>query len=120
MKIIKKYKKHILIGLICGVFNGVFGAGGGSLAVVAMEKFLKIQEKKAHATAVAVILLMSSVSTFFYIKNGFFDFKVFLPVTIGGVLGGPLGAKLLSKISVGKLKAVFGAVIIITAVKMIF
>ncbi|MBQ7109122.1 MAG: sulfite exporter TauE/SafE family protein [Clostridia bacterium] len=120
MKNLKKYKGHILIGLISGILNGLFGAGGGSVVVPAMEKFLGTEEKKAHATAIGVIFMMSVVSSVFYIRGGYFDFKIWLPAAIGGVAGGMLGAKLLSKISVKWLKIIFGGVIVVTAVKMIF
>lgn len=115
-----KYKKHILIGLVTGVLNGLFGAGGGSVVVPAMEKFLDLDKKKSHATAIAIILPLSIVSSFFYIRNGFFDFKLWLWVTIGGMAGGFIGAKILNKISKRALKIVFGGIIIVTAVKMIF
>lgn len=120
MEFLKKYNRHILIGLVSGVLNGLFGAGGGSVVVPAMELFLKMEEKKAHATAIAVILVMSAVSSFFYIRGGYFDFKLWLPVTIGGIFGGAAGAGVLSRISVRWLKIIFGAVIVVTAVKMIF
>lgn len=120
MKTIKKYYRHILIGAVSGVLNGLFGSGGGCVVVPAMELVLKMDEKKSHATAIAVILLMSAVSSFFYIRGGFFDFGLWMPVTIGGIFGGAFGAKLLSRISVRWLKIVFGGVIIVTAVKMIF
>ncbi len=120
MKFIKKYHRHILIGLISGILNGLFGAGGGSVVVPAMVKFLKTEQKKAHATAIAIILVMSAISSFFYIRNGYFDFGLWLPVTLGGVIGGMVGAKVLDKISVKWLKIIFGSVILITSFKMIF
>ncbi len=120
MKNLKKYLPHILIGLISGVCNGLFGAGGGSVVVPAMETFLKMDEKKAHATAILIILVMSAISSYFYIRGGFFDFKIWTPVTIGGVIGGVVGAKVLSKISGRWIKIIFGIVIVVTAVKMMF
>ena len=104
-----------MIGVTSGVLNGLFGAGGGCVVVPAMEKFLDMDEKKSHATAIAVIFLMSAVSSVLYIRGGWFDFSLWLPVTLGGLIGGALGAK----ISVRWLKIVFGSVIIVTAVKMI-
>ena len=117
---IKKYTRHILIGAVSGILNGLFGSGGGCVVVSAMELMLKMDAKKSHATAIAVILVMSTVSSFFYIRNGYFDFGLWVPVTIGGIFGGTVGAGLLSKISVRWLKIIFGGVIIITAFKMIF
>ena len=54
----KKYTRHILIGLVTGVLTGLFGAGGGSIVVPAMEIFLDMDEKKSHATAIAIILML--------------------------------------------------------------
>jgi len=87
--------------------------------VPAMELFLDMDEKKSHATAIAVILLLSIVSSFFYLKNGFFDLKLWIPVTIGGMIGGFVGAKALARISKAHLKIIFGSVIVITAIKLI-
>ena len=116
----KNHKKEIIIGLAAGILNGLFGAGGGSVVVPAMEKFLKMPAKRAHATAVGIILLMSVVSAVIYIFRGQFSLKIWIPVTVGGAVGGFLGGFLLTKISARWLKIIFGAVIIVTAVKMIF
>lgn len=109
-----------MIGLITGLLNGLFGAGGGSVLVPAMELFLDMDEKKSHATAIAVILLLSAVSAIFYLKNGFFDGKLWLFLTIGGMVGGLVGAKALSRISKSSLKIIFGGIIMITAIKLLF
>jgi len=118
--LLKKYFKEIIIGLSTGVLNGLFGAGGGSVLVPLMEKFLGVEEHEAHATAIPVILLMSAVSSFLYIKKGFFDFRIWLFVSIGGLAGGFVGAKFLKKVPKKWLKIGFGGVICITAIKMIF
>ena len=54
----EKWKKAA-IGLVTGFANGLFGSGGGTIVVPAMERFLKVEEHKAHATAIAVILPLS-------------------------------------------------------------
>ena len=117
---IGKYKNEIIIGFLAGILNGLFGAGGGCVVVPALEKFLKMDNKKAHGTAVGIILIMSLVSAVIYIVKGNFNFGIWLPVTGGGLLGGFLGGVLLKKISGRWLGIIFGGVIIITAVKMIF
>lgn len=116
----KKWFKQIAIGLVSGLLNGLFGAGGGSVVVPAMEMFLDIDSKQSHATAIAVILLLSAVSSFFYLSNGFFDIKLWIPVTIGGMAGGLVGAKALARISKSNLKIIFGSIIMVTALKLIF
>jgi uncharacterized membrane protein YfcA len=117
---IKKHWKQGIIGLCTGLLNGLFGAGGGSVVVPAMEKFLGIEEKEAHASAILVILVMSAVSSFIYVRQGFFDTKLWLYTSIGGIVGGMVGAKLLAKVPKRWLKIGFGVVIFVTAVKLIF
>lgn len=117
---LKKRWKEIAIGFGTGILNGVFGAGGGSVLVPLMERCLKLDEHRAHATAIPVILMMSAVSAFLYVRQGYFDLKLWLFVSIGGLAGGFLGARFLKKVPKKWLKVGFGGVIIITAVKMIF
>lgn len=116
----KKYRKEIIIGALTGILNGLFGAGGGSVVVPAMERFLDMDEKKSHSTAIAIILMMSGVSSATYIYKGFFNLKLWALVSVGGIIGGFVGAKLLGKIPKKWLKILFGSVICVTAVKMIF
>lgn len=114
-----RYKRHILIGLISGALNGLFGAGGGSVVVPAMEKFLDMDARKSHATAIFIILIFSIVSSVIYIRQGMYDLKIFIYSAAGGAAGGFVGARLLKNIPKKWLKIVFGGVIIVTAVKMI-
>lgn len=90
------------------------------MVVPALEKFLKMPSKKAHGTAVGIILALSLVSAVIYVLRGQFNLKIWFPVTAGGFVGGLAGGALLSKISAKWLKIGFGAVIIATALKMIF
>ena len=111
--------KLALIGLIIGFANGIFGAGGGMILILLLEKFFNIEEKKSHATSTAVILPLCIVSSLIMIKNYNLNWLMILLISLGGIIGGFIGAKFLNKISNTKLKKIFGFFIIITAVKMI-
>lgn len=120
MKNKKKLLKTALIGIAVGLCNGLFGSGGGIIAVPAMEKFLGLEEHRAHATAIAVILPLTVVSLGLYIYKGFFDFTLSLQASLGGIAGGAIGAMLLKKISAPFLRKIFGVFIIAAAVRMVF
>ncbi len=120
MKIKKNFLKTALIGITVGLCNGLFGSGGGTVVVPAMEKFLHMEEHKSHATAIAVILPLTVVSMILYIYKGFFDFTLAWQVSAGGIAGGALGAVLLKKISAPVLRKIFGVFIIAAAVRMVF
>jgi len=112
--------KTIIIGFITGLCNGLFGAGGGMIAVPSMIHILKMDEHDSHATAIAVILPLVGISTYIYFKNGFIDLDKAIPVAIGGVLGGIVGAFLLNRISSKWLRRVFALFMIAAAVRMVF
>lgn len=120
MNIIKRYKKEALLGFVAGILNGLFGSGAGVVVVFAMEKFLKKDAKEAHASSVLIVLMMSVVSSFLYVIKGYFDLRIWAYVSIGGILGGFLGAKWLKKIPKKWLKLIFGAVILWASFKIIF
>lgn len=111
--------KIILIGLLTGLCNGLFGAGGGMIAVPAMEHFLAVEEHDAHATAIGVILPLAVISAFVYFKNGFFAWDKILPVAAGGALGGVCGAWLLHRVSGRELRRIFALFMIAAAIRMI-
>ena len=114
-----KKLKNILWGLPIGFVNGFFGSGGGVIAVLVLKKFLKVEAKKAHATALSIILPLSCASLFIYKNKAQVDFKIIILCAIGGCIGGILGAKALNKIPKKWLKIIFGAVMIISGGRMI-
>lgn len=114
-------KKSLLIvfgGLVCGFLNGLFGSGGGTVIVPFMEEFLDMEEHKSHATAILIILALTIVSLFFYQRGGNLDYMLALKVSIGGAIGGFIGAKLLKKLSGKIIRVIFGGFMIAASIKM--
>ncbi|KXZ39407.1 hypothetical protein SAMN05661008_00407 [Alkalithermobacter thermoalcaliphilus JW-YL-7 = DSM 7308] len=112
--------KVILIGFASGFINGIFGSGGGTLLIPCMNNILKIEEHKSHATTISVIFFFSLISSIIYIKNGIFDIDTTLKVSIGSIIGGIIGAKLLNKFSSEKLRLIFGIFMIVASIRMVF
>lgn len=111
--------KLVGIGLATGLINGLFGSGGGTLVVPALVFLLGIEDYKAHATAISIILPLSIISSYIYFKNNIIRFDIGLSIIFGGVIGSILGAKLLNKVPIPILRKIFGSVIIYTAIRMI-
>ncbi|AOT68601.1 sulfite exporter TauE/SafE family protein [Geosporobacter ferrireducens] len=112
--------KIILLGLITGMINGLFGAGGGTILVPGMFFLLGVSQHKAHATAIAIILPLTLVSAFIYVKHGIIAWDVTLKVILGGVVGSYIGARLFARISDNLLRKAFGVFMIIAAIRMVF
>ena len=120
----RKKRKHNLLcaigGIISGFCNGLFGSGGGTIIVPFLEIFLKLDPKKSHATAILIIFVFTLVSLAFYGYSGNLDFSLALKVSIGGVVGGLIGAKLLNKLSFNAIHKIFGGFMILAAIRMVF
>lgn len=112
--------KTAVIGIVSGLVNGLLGSGGGTVIVPSLEYFDKMEEHKAHATAVAVILPLSFISGLIYLYKGKIIMQSVLAVGAGSIIGSIIGALLLNKISSGFLRKLFGIVMIISAARMFF
>ena len=115
-------KKKTLIsafsGILIGFVNGMLGAGGGMIAVPMLKKS-GMDQKQAHANAVAVILPISLVSAVTYIIKdsvALSDAVGFMPAGVVGALAATL---LLKKISPLYLKIVFGGFMVWAGVRML-
>ena len=107
-----------LAGAVCGLLNGLFGSGGGVVAVMFLRRIIG-DERRAHATATLTMLLMSSVSLALYAANGMVDWGSGLMFVPGGFAGALVGGALLKKIEAKKLKKLFGAVLCVSGVVML-
>jgi uncharacterized membrane protein YfcA len=118
MKILR-YLKFLTIGALTGTANGLFGSGGGTIAVPAMILILGMEDHKAHATAISIILPLTVISALLYISNGYYNLDITWKVTLGGMAGGFIGAKLLNKCPTKILGKIFAIFIAIAAIRML-
>ena len=109
----------VFLGAVMGFVNGLFGAGGGMLAVPVLLWLFGLNAKRAHATAILVILPLCVASAVIYLVKGGGDLGVYLPTTFGVVIGGLIGAYALKKCSNQTLQFVFYSLMLLAGVKMI-
>ena len=110
----------VFCGLFIGFINGLFGAGGGMLAVPLLTMVAGLVAKRAHATAILVILPLCAVSSVVYLAKGIDGGDAFIPTIIGVIAGGVLGAFALKKCSNVFLQMLFYGVMFLAGMKMIF
>ena len=111
--------KKFFEGALCGFLNGFFGSGGGVVAVPVLEKE-DCDPNEAHATSVALIFILSLVTALFYGFTGNLDYAAAWKFIPWGVIGAISGAIFLKKIKAQLLKRIFGGIITIAAVRMLF
>ncbi|MBQ1237527.1 MAG: sulfite exporter TauE/SafE family protein [Oscillospiraceae bacterium] len=111
--------KTALTGFLIGLLNGLFGAGGGIVAVKALQKE-GLSAPSSHATAVAVMAMLSAVSAFFYLQSGTVSFPDLLPFLPGGIAGALLGGWILPKIPDRWLRRIFSLFILYASFRLFF
>lgn len=105
-------------GALIGAVNGLFGGGGGMIAVPVLSGTLGYPEKQAHATAIAVIAPLCAVSALFYLFGGHVRLPVVIPAALGNVAGGVIGAKLLGRLPGPAVRLCFIAVMLAAGIRM--
>lgn len=105
-------------GLLVGFVNGFFGGGGGMLCVPLLEKALGEPTKKAHATAILIILPISVASAVTYLCGGYFSLSGTLSAGAGVIAGGVIGALLLKKLPSFAVGMVFAVMMIAVGVRL--
>ncbi|MBQ7379473.1 MAG: TSUP family transporter [Clostridia bacterium] len=117
-----RFAALIVCGLAAGVINGLLGAGGGIILVLALSHLCKhaLPDKRdIFANALTVTIALTLISTLLYIRNGNAppaDLTRFvLPAAVGGLTGGLL----LQRISSAALKRIFAILLVVSGAIMI-
>ena len=110
-----------VVGIVTGIVNGFFGGGGGMIVVPMLTMILGLEQKVSHATALAVILPVTVVSTVAYFLRGAVKAPTLtlVIVAVSVTVGGIVGALLLKKVSGKALSKIFAVLMLIAGVKMI-
>ena len=102
-----------------GALSGLLGIGSGAVKVIAMDRVMRIPFKVSTTTSNFMIGVTAAASAGLYLKHGYIDPRVAMPVMLGVLAGALVGAKLLVHMRVKTLRMVFGAVILALAIEMI-
>ncbi|NQU51553.1 MAG: sulfite exporter TauE/SafE family protein [Bacteroidetes bacterium] len=111
----------IVIGILSGVLAGVFGVGGAIIVIPALVFILGLSQHDAQGTSLAFMLPpVGILATWNYWKAGHVDWKIALVLSLTFVIGAYFGSNLSLNISDRTLRRIFGVLMIVMAVKMIF
>jgi uncharacterized protein len=111
----------ISIGLAAGILSGLFGVGGGIIIVPALVFFAGMTQHNAQGTSIGLMLLpIGILAAYNYHKTGNLDIKAGLIVASAFVLGGYFGSKIALNIDQLLLKRLFGILLLVVAIRLIF
>jgi uncharacterized protein len=105
---------------VAGTISGLLGIGSGAFKVLAMDQAMRLPFKVSTTTSNFMIGVTAAASAGVYLRRGWIDPGVALPVMLGVLIGSMLGAKVLVFARVKVLRLVFGVVVVALAVQMIY
>jgi len=113
----------ILIGLLAGILSGLVGVGGGIIMVPMFILFLGLNQYNAQGLSLAVMLppvTFLAVYNYHTASGGNIDWRVAIIVSLLFIIGGFIGSKIALQINQRTLKRIFGFVMLIVAIKLMF
>ena len=110
----------ILMGLVAGVFSGIFGLGGGTIIIPILVFLFGFSQHQAQGTTLALMVPpIGLLAAWTYYKAGFVDIKIAAFICLGFFFGGLVGAKLVVGLPDPLLRKIFGVALLVIAIKMI-
>jgi len=107
-----------LIGLAAGFIGGLFGIGGGIVMVPGLVLFLSMDQHRAHATSVAVIVVTASAAVVPFAIDAEVDWGTAGWLLVGSMAGAYAGARVIGRIPAVWLARAFVVITVIAAARM--
>jgi uncharacterized membrane protein YfcA len=108
------------VGLLAGVFSGMFGIGGGLIIVPALLFLLKLKELQAIGTSLAALIppvgLLGAAE---YYRNGYINLRYAGLVALGLFLGAYFGARIMISLPPELIRRIYGVFLLLVAARML-
>ncbi|HBQ21076.1 MAG: permease [Deltaproteobacteria bacterium GWA2_38_16] len=112
---------YSLLGIVAGTLSGLIGIGGGIIIIPALIFLFGLSQHEAQGTTLALMVPpIGLLAALQYYQQGHVNLKIAAFVCIGFFLGGWLGAKCATSLSSVVLEKIFGVVLFLISLKMIF
>jgi uncharacterized protein len=116
--------RHVPLGFslmfLAGVLSGLLGIGSGAIKVLAMDKAMRLPFKVSTTTSNFMIGVTAAASAGVYLRRGYIDPGLAMPVMLGVLAGSIVGARILVAARVTWLRAVFALVIAALGIEMLY
>ena len=122
---LKTYQVHAVpagfsLMFVAGTLSGLLGIGSGAVKVIAMDRAMRMPFKVSTTTSNFMIGVTAAASAGIYLGRGYIDPGLAMPVMLGVVAGSWLGARILVTAKARVLRWVFGGVVAVLALEMIY
>jgi uncharacterized membrane protein YfcA len=110
----------LFTGFAVGFVSSLFGVGGGVILIPSLLYFSALPAHVISATSQFAILLTSPVGFLTQLLQHDVAWNYVIPLVLGGVLGGPIGAKLSLRLKSPVLMLCVAAALTVAALALVF
>jgi len=111
----------LAIGLLTGTLAGMLGIGGAIVMIPALVFLMGFSQHSAQGTSLAVMLPpIGILAAYNYYKAGHVNLKFALILAAAFIIGSYFGSKIALNVPQQILKKIFGVLLLIVAVRMLF
>jgi uncharacterized protein len=114
------YRAALGLGFIVGIFLSLFGLGGGIVLVPAFLYFSELPAHAISATSHFAILLTSPAGLITHILQHDVVGSDVVPLVLGGLAGGPIGARLSLRLRSPQLLIVVAIALVTAAITLVW
>lgn len=109
------------IGMMAGIFGGMFGVAGAIIMIPALVYFLGVDQHTAQGTSLAVMLPpIGLFAAYNYYKAGQVNIWYAVIIAVAFMIGGYFGSAITLKLPENLMKKLFGLFLLLTALRLIF
>jgi uncharacterized protein len=111
----------VLIGLMAGVFSGIFGVGGAVVMIPALVYFLGVDQHTAQGTSLAIMLPpIGLFAAYNYYKAGQVNIWYAVIIAVTFMVGGYFGSKIALSLPEQLMKRIFAIFLVLVALRLFF
>ena len=111
----------LAIGLVAGFLSGMVGIGGGIVIVPALMFFIGLTQHAAQGVSIGMLLLpVGFMAAINYYQADKFNMMYSITIGLTFILGAYIGSKVSLGIDETMMKRIFGVVILIISIRLIF
>jgi len=111
---------YIILGIVAGIFSGMFGIGGGTILIPALVYLFSLTQHQAQGTTLAIMIPpIGLLAAWRYYIEGNVKLNITIFVCLGFFIGGLIGAHFIQEVPDLTLRRLFGVYLGFIALRMI-
>ena len=112
--------RDLFLGVLVGIFSGVFGVGGGIVLVPILVLLLHVAQKRAQATSLVMVAIAATTGAATYAIGSSVEWAAVPALILGGLVGTWLGTAVVKRTPDTWLQLAFSGLLLIAAARMVW